>query len=85
MDNLGSNTYVNAVIVALGETLSLFICNLFIEKLPRKVSTMAFMGACNVMCLLSFATRTVKALQTVNAALIRVANCMTTGILAVYV
>lgn len=68
--------YINAVLVALGETLSFFICNRVIEKMPRKKGTIIFMGLCNLLCLGEFAIGNLETLQTINAALIRIANCM---------
>jgi len=84
LGSLGSDLYINALVVGGGEVFAYFLCNQFIQKFPRKLFTLIFFSSSLVFCSL-FALVSSDVIQTVLAGAVRICNCGTLGILALFV
>jgi Na+/melibiose symporter-like transporter len=83
LNNIGSNLYTNSLAVAMAEVFAYVVTGFFIQRIPRRDFVVGMVSAATMFCVLFF-LRLPNTVQTIFSALIRVFNCFTLAVLAVY-
>ncbi|EAR97520.2 MFS transporter (macronuclear) [Tetrahymena thermophila SB210] len=84
LGSVGSSLYINTLVVGAGEAIAYFLCNQVAHKLQRKLFTFIFYTSSIFLCLLFLFVKS-DINQTILACLVRIFNCGTLCILALFV
>ncbi|KAL4446436.1 hypothetical protein ABPG74_001177 [Tetrahymena malaccensis] len=84
LGSVGSNLYINTLVVGAGEAVAYFFCNQVAHRLQRKLFTFIFYTSSIFLCLLFLFVKSDTS-QTILACLIRIFNCGTLCISALFV
>ncbi|KAL4485696.1 hypothetical protein ABPG72_010958 [Tetrahymena utriculariae] len=84
LGTVGSNLYINTLVVGTGESIAYFFCNQVAHRLQRKLFTFIFYTSSILLCLLFLFVKS-DITQTLLACLVRIFNCGTLCISALFV